>query len=165
METSAIETQSHRGYALREYFRQPNHFKVLSKISSTLEEVLTWCVSSLLELEIHTGAWRCLFLSQPTHPHTHITTPCFKDIVFKSISLNPMQSLGKYESQHLEAGPGCKSEQPEGALAHPDLQRDIVQMELMCFGSANKRFCGDFGISGIDSSAVVGHMERWPLHG
>lgn len=67
-------TQSQRGYTLREYFRQPSHFGVLSKISLTTEEVLTCRVFSLLELGIHSGAWRCLLLSQPTQPHTHSST-------------------------------------------------------------------------------------------
>lgn len=50
-------------------FRQPNHFGLLSKFLSTLEEVLTWSVSSLLELKINTEAWGFWLLSQPTHPH------------------------------------------------------------------------------------------------
>lgn len=165
MATSAAGTLSQRGDTLRKYLKRPIHFGVLSKITSPPDKVLTCHVSSLLELEIHTGPWRCLLLSQPTHPpHSSAqgSTPCFKYLVFKSISLNPGQSLGNMHQSIQRMVQGVIKSSLQSALVHPVLHQDVLPFELMWFWShtnfwsANKSFCGDFEIPGIGSSASVG---------
>lgn len=154
---------SERLHTLRGYLKQPIHFGVLSKISSTPEKVLTCHISPLLELERHTGVWRCLLLSQPTHPPTLIwvqrSTPCFKDLFFLIHQPESRAILGEYVSQHLEDGPRCKSELPARWLSPPwpssgcsPVGADVLlvcwQKLQLWFGDTRDRFLCNSGADG-----------------
>lgn len=91
-------------------------------------------------------------------------TQCFKDSGFKSISLNSGQSLGNMCQSIWRMIQGVSQSSLLCGLAHPGLRQDVLQFKLMwfwsnkIFWSANKSFCGDFGIPG---STPLQQWGRW----
>lgn len=93
--------------------------------------------------------------TSPTLIPAQGSTQCFKDLVFKSISLNPGQSLGNMCQSIWRMVQGVSQSSLQSDLAHPGLHQDVLQFELTwfwsnkIFWSANKSFCDDFGVPGL----------------
>lgn len=102
--------------------------------------------------------------TSPTLISAQGSTQSFKDFIFKSISLNPGQSLGNRYQSIWRMAQGVNQSSLQGALAHPGLHQEVLQFEMMwfwsnkIFWSANKSFSGDFGIPG---STLMQQWGRW----